>query len=301
VGTLDNLRAQIYLALLTGAPVSSLLPASAGETGPPSTDPANASGSPSASPTAPSTATGSPTTNSVATAPAAQATRPGDPGALRVTGRVNLTVPLATWLGHSDTPGHAAGYGPIDAADTRTLADALAAQPSTRWCLTFTDPDGRPIAHGCAHRSSTRPPQRPHTGTRDRPGTGTRDGPDTPARPPPWTLTLTLTSLTSGDCDHAWETPAYQPTAALRHFVQLRHATCVFPTCGRPAAQCDADHTLAYDDGGKTCLCNLAPLCRHHHQVKQTPGWTLEQTSPGTLTWTTPSGRRYTTVPTRYP
>ena len=61
------------------------------------------------------------------------------------------------------------------------------------------------------------------------------------------------------------------------------------------------DHTLAYETGGKTCLCNLAPLCRRHHQVKQTPGWTLEQTTPGTLTWTTPSGRRYTTSPTSYP
>jgi len=225
-------------------------------------------------------------------------------------------VPLATWLGHSDAPGHAAGYGPLDATDTRALVDALAAQPSTRWCVTFTGPDGRPVAHGCAHSSSTRPLQRPHTGTRDRPGTGTRDGPGTgtsdwpgtgtrdgpgtPARPPPWTFTFTVTPLTSGDCDHAWETPAYRPTAALRHLVQLRHATCVFPTCGRPAAQCDDDHTLAYDDGGKTCLCNLAPLCRHHHQVKQTPGWTLEQTSPGTLTWTAPSGRRYTIGPTSY-
>ena len=82
---------------------------------------------------------------------------------------------------------------------------------------------------------------------------------------------------------------------------EIRHATCVFPGCRRPAAQCEPDHTLAYQSGGKTCLCNLAPLCRHHHQVKQTPGWTLQQPTPGTLTWTTPAGRRYTITPSRYP
>jgi len=112
-------------------------------------------------------------------------------------------------------------------------------------------------------------------------------------------LTFTITALTGG-CDHALETPAYQPTPALRHLVGIRHNTCVFPGCRRPAAQCDDDHTIPYDQGGKTCLCNLAPLCRHHHQVKQAPGWTLQQTSPGVLTWTAPSGRRYSIAPTTY-
>jgi hypothetical protein len=109
-----------------------------------------------------------------------------------------------------------------------------------------------------------------------------------------------MTLLAGGGCDHAWETPAYRPTAGLRHLVDLRHHTCVFPGCRRPAAQCDADHTLAYDCGGRTCLCNLAPLCRHHHQVKQTSGWSLHHSTPGVLTWTTPAGRRYTTTPTSY-
>jgi Domain of unknown function (DUF222) len=310
-GTLDTLRAQIYLALLTGAPVSSLRPANPGEnrpstTGPPDADgpgdtsgpsgngpgedgppdenPAGTSGLPSGNPTAdPPTTTGSPVA-----APTGHLPQPGDPRAPRVTGQVNLTLPLTTWLGHTHTPGHAAGYGPLDATDARTLADALAAHPSTQWCLTFTGPDGRPAAHGCTR---TRPLPRPRTGS--------RDGPGTRARPPPWTFTLT--PLHSGGCDHAWQTPAYRPTAALRHLVNLRHATCVFPGCRRPATQCDTDHTLAYHHGGTTCLCNLSPLCRHHHQVKQAPGWTLEQTSPATLTWTTPSRRRYTVGPASYP
>jgi hypothetical protein len=321
------LRAHIYLALLAGTPVSSLLPAGPGrgcpDSVPADTDgPANASGQNGGSPDGgrpagqdPARATGSssdhstsdqPATGLLTTAGFPDLTSPGrltgsiDPGALCVTGRINLTLPLATWLGQSDRSGHVAGYGPLDATDTRTLADALAAHPSTNWCLTFTGPDGRPIAHGCAHSNTrTRPARRPRTGSRDRPEGGTRDGPDTRAGPITWIFTLT--PLISGDCDHAWETPAYRPSAALRHRVNLRHATCVFPGCRRPATQCDADHTIAYETGGKTCLCNLAPLCRHHHQVKQTPGWTLEQTTPGTLTWTTPSGRHYTVGPSGYP
>jgi hypothetical protein len=311
-GTMDALRAQIYLALLTGAPVSSLLPTGPSETCPSSADTAGPAGADTAGPAgagAPAGTGGPPSGNDQpGSTPASQGSpnssgRPGDDrpsGALRVTGRVNLTLPLATWLGRSDDPGHAAGYGPLDATDTRILADALAAHAGTRWCLTFTGPDGRPIAHGCA-RSGARagPPRRPRTGSRDGPGGTSRDGPGTQARPTTWLFTLT--PLTGGDCDHAWETPAYRPSAALRHRVEIRHGTCVFPGCRRPVAQCDADHTIAYQTGGKTCLCNLAPLCRHHHEVKQAPGWTLEQTTPGTLTWTTPSGRRYTTTPTRYP
>ena len=322
-GTLDTLRAKIYLALLTSAPVSSLLPTGPGHSCPGdasanSDEPANTDGparigDPSGNgpdeerpagqdpadftgPSCNDPTIGLPTAaDSPAVSSPGRLTESVDPGALRVTGRINLTLPLTTWLGQSDSPGHAAGYGPLDATDTRILANALAAHTSTKWCLTFTGPGGRPLAHGCAH---PRPPRRPRAGSRDRPGAGSRAGPGTGALPTTWTFTLT--PLTSGDCDHAWETPAYQPTAALRHLITLRHTTCVFPGCRRPATQCDTDHTIAYQTGGKTCLCNLAPLCRHHHQVKQTPGWTLEQTSPGTLAWSTPSGRHYTIGPTSY-
>jgi hypothetical protein len=44
-----------------------------------------------------------------------------------------------------------------------------------------------------------------------------------------------------------------------------------------------------------------APVCRHDHRAKQAPGWTLTQPRPGTMIWTTPSGRTYTTGPTCYP
>jgi hypothetical protein len=63
---------------------------------------------------------------------------------------------------------------------------------------------------------------------------------------------------------------------------------------------CDLDHTDPHHQGGRTCECNLAPLCRHHHRCKQADGWRLEQPEPGVLVWHTPTGRTYTTTPTQY-
>jgi len=67
------------------------------------------------------------------------------------------------------------------------------------------------------------------------------------------------------------------------------------------AISCDDDHTLAYHLGGRTCECNLYPLCRRHHRAKQAPGWHLDQPRPGELIWTLPSGRRYTSTIDPYP
>ena len=49
------------------------------------------------------------------------------------------------------------------------------------------------------------------------------------------------------------------------------------------------------------CGCNLTPKCRHDHRLKQHPRWHVYQLPDGTFQWTTPSGRAYTTEPTRYP
>ena len=45
----------------------------------------------------------------------------------------------------------------------------------------------------------------------------------------------------------------------------------------------------------------FTPLCRWHHRAKQTPGWKLQQTQPGIMTWTLPSGRTYTRTAEPYP
>ncbi|HEY7483293.1 MAG TPA: DUF222 domain-containing protein, partial [Streptosporangiaceae bacterium] len=85
--------------------------------------------------------------------------------------------------------------------------------------------------------------------------------------------------------------PRYRPPAALQRLIQHRHTTCVYPTCNRRSIHCDIDHTQPYDNGGHTCKCNLAPLCRAHHRIiKQHPDWKLIQLWPGLLVWVTPTG-----------
>ena len=281
-----------------------------------------------------------------------------NPGALFASGTVNLTMPLASWLGLSDAPGNVAGFGPLDADDSRAIADALSARTDTRWCLTLTDSHGRPVAHGCARagpppsqrrvKRPTGPPGARETGFRggpagsppDRPAGNPHDRlPDGPRRtdqptahatdqPTAQTTDRQTVHVTDRElarpaslepahparpgpsASRSWrtaavimpaETAAYRPSPGLRHLVEIRHATCTYPGCRRPATRCDADHTVAYHRGGRTCLCNLAPLCRRHHAAKQASGWRLEQASPGVMAWTTPAGRRYVVGPTGYP
>jgi hypothetical protein len=211
--------------------------------------------------------------------PAAPTPRPssGQQVHPRAAARINLTVPLATGLGLSDDPGVVGGFGPVDPSLARHLVSLGAAHPASRFCITVTGGDGRAVGHGCL------------------PGPGslaklTADG-----------LTLRITPLAQGACDHRYQEPGYQPSRRLQHLIRARNATCTAPGCQRPAARCDLDHTTPYDQGGRTCEGNLAPLCRRHHRCKQSKGWHLEHPSPGTLHWTTPAGRHYITQPDAYP
>jgi hypothetical protein len=113
-------------------------------------------------------------------------------------------------------------------------------------------------------------------------------------------LGVTLEPIAKGACDHAHAEPGYRPSRKLRHLIAARNARCTAYGCGRPASACDYDHTQPWDDGGITCECNLAPLCRPHHMIKQGQGWKLEQPEPGVLVWVTPAGLTRTTAPTTY-
>ncbi len=94
-------------------------------------------------------------------------------------------------------------------------------------------------------------------------------------------------------------TPTRHPTAQQRRRVQTRNRTCVFPGCRMPARQCDTDHTKSVADGGRTCDCNLAPLCRHDHCIKHQYGWTYQRLPDGRWQWTTRLGHTYITGRTR--
>ena len=211
--------------------------------------------------------------------PEPSASGPGGPGRSTrrnpepsVAALVTITVPFDTWQGLSETPGEAGGFGLLDAQDARDLAAAAARHPRTRWCVTALNSDGTAAAHGCA----------------------------TGRHPPPDLAGITLVPVARGPCDHAHAEIGYHPSRKLAHLIRARSARCTAPGCARPAARCDLDHTHPWDQGGRTCECNLAPLCRRHHRCKQAEGWGLEQPEPGVLVWRTPSGRTYASSPTEY-
>src|SRR5262245_57580419 len=63
----------------------------------------------------------------------------------------------------------------------------------------------------------------------------------------------------------------------------------------------ELDHTIAYAHGGDTSDVNLYSACgRHHHLKHDAPGWSVLQHPDGQITWTTPTGRTYTTNPHDY-
>jgi hypothetical protein len=236
-------------------------------------------------------------------------------------GRVTLTIPAVTMLDLADRPGMMAGIGPLDPDLARDLAAAAARSPRSTWCLTVTDSQGHAIGHGCARPA----PASGCAAKRHKPGIP--DDPDPPGRPrftltpangpgPPsgygtWRfstgvpgqrdLLLDIGPIPSGDCDHRHQAKGHDPGVMLRHLAQVRHATCTGPGCRRPAVSCDFEHNIPYEAGGRTCLCNGNPKCRHDHRVKQDPRWKVEQLPSGEVRWIMPSGRQYVTEPTRYP
>ena len=96
-------------------------------------------------------------------------------------------------------------------------------------------------------------------------------------------------------------TTSRRPTVSQKRTVQARHRMCVFPGCRTPSSECDIDHTTAVVDGGRTCDCNLAPLCRRDHGIKHSPGWDYTINEDASITWTTPNGHTYTVAPRRAP
>ena len=185
--------------------------------------------------------------------------------------------------------------------------------------MTVTDSQGRAIGHGCARPAPA--------GSAKRYKPGMSGGPDPPGQPrftftptgqpsPPggygvWRfstgipgqrdLLIQIGPIPVGECDHRYQARGHDPGVMLRHLAQVRHATCTGPGCRRPASRADFEHNIPYEAGGRTCLCNGNPKCRFDHRIKQDPRWKVEQLANGEVRWTTPSGRQYTTEPTRYP
>jgi hypothetical protein len=202
---------------------------------------------------------------------------------------INITVPVGTLLGWSGTPADVGTWGLMEAGTARDLIEAASRHPRTRWCYTVTGSGGAAIAHACAPGSHPWPPPRPG---RDGPRSAQLD--ELLSR-----LNATPEPIAEGTGDHGHREDRYTPGRRLKHLIRARTARCCAPACGAQAITSEIDHTIPYP-AGATCEGNLGPACQRHHHAKHAPGWKLEQTEPGVMRWTTPSGRTYTTRPTQY-
>ena len=228
-------------------------------------------------------------------------------------GRVNLTAPLATLAGLADRPGELAGLGPVDPWLARDLAAAAARQPEdhlvrdrdrrARATPSATAAPGPNPGQATRHTRRARPAGTPGSPS-PRPAGTARPAATAPGRcaPPDPARTCSSPSTRSPpSLRPPVQSPGHDPGVKLRHLSQVRHATCTSPICRRPAAQCDFEHNIPYEAGGRTCLCNSGPKCRHDHRLKQHPRWQSTSSPTGPSAGPPRPGGTYTTEPTRYP
>lgn len=111
---------------------------------------------------------------------------------------------------------------------------------------------------------------------------------------------LVTDPLSGALLDHGRST--YRPPAALSEFVRARDVYCRFPPCRCRAIDTELDHTIAFGTaGGDTAETNLYGGCGLHHHLKHdAAGWTVTQEPNGRITWTTPTGHRYSSDPYDY-
>ena len=86
----------------------------------------------------------------------------------------------------------------------------------------------------------------------------------------------------------------YRVTGAMRAWLRMRDGKCPFPGCSNHSLDNDADHLLAWANGGTTGINNLGQPCPKHHKLRHTTAWTPTPAGrnepPG---WTSPTGRHY--------
>ena len=228
-----------------------------------------------------------------------------DRDALARSAEVHVVVGASTLVGGDDAPGLVPGVGTVDAGTARHLADR------TRWRRLLVDELGHLVDRG-AHDYP--PPARPSATAAAAPPAAAPPAP-VPSIPRPvpceagpaedprlvddprWGAVLG-DAPTGAVLDHG--TTRYRPSAALRGHVQARDAVCIAPACHHSARGGQLDHTLDFmrrgPDGrvGTTSEGNLGAACVRWHNAKTHGGWRLEQPSPGTFVWTSPTGRTHT-------
>ncbi len=86
------------------------------------------------------------------------------------------------------------------------------------------------------------------------------------------------------------------PTGAQRREIWRRDRCCRFPGC-RNAIFTHAHHLEWWIRGGRTDLANLALLCKFHHDLVHSKGWTVSGDANAEIVFVGPSGRALTSRP----
>jgi hypothetical protein len=86
-------------------------------------------------------------------------------------------------------------------------------------------------------------------------------------------------------------------TPNQRKAIAIRDQGCVVPGCDAPHNWVDLHHVKEAQDGGPTDLNNLVSLCKPHHALLHTNGWTITENpnKPGRYVITTPTGTQLNT------
>jgi hypothetical protein len=87
---------------------------------------------------------------------------------------------------------------------------------------------------------------------------------------------------------------SYRVPKAMRQWLRLRDGRCPFPGCNNHSLDNEADHLLAWSEGGGTGITNLGQPCRKHHRLKHTSAWKpVDATRDQPPSWISPAGRSY--------
>ena len=168
----------------------------------------------------------------------------------------NVHVPVATVLERGRQPGCADGYGDISAEHVRLLRPHASLRP------VYVDAEtGQPIQVG----DDVVPPSHDDTSLRR-------------------VLALLRPTLAVDVAE-----PQHDPSSALARLVDARDRHCAGVGCS--STRCDRDHLVPYPEG-PTAIGNLGLKSRRCHRAKHN-GWTMVRHPDGSVTWTSPLGRRY--------
>jgi hypothetical protein len=79
-------------------------------------------------------------------------------------------------------------------------------------------------------------------------------------------------------------------TPPQRRAIRAMHRTCVMPDCDVPVDACRIHHVDPWQQGGRTDLDSLVPVCEQDHHRLHEGGWSLKIRPDRSITVTSPTG-----------